>query len=90
MTVCTNSSVTNGSPSKYVNAGRNVKMWIDDIVIDQGLSVDQVSGVAMYCQRFGGTSHSVVSFNTLQVWSGACGLVENLNIPDTTNYESVM
>jgi hypothetical protein len=65
-----------------VNAGRNVKMWIDDdIVIDQRLSVDQVSGVAMYCQRFGGTSHSVVSFNTLQVWSGACGLVENLNIP---------
>jgi hypothetical protein len=52
-----------------VNAGRNVKMWMnDDMMIV--LSVDQVSGVAMYCQRFGGTSHSVVSFNTLQ-----CGRV---------------
>lgn len=65
-----------------VDASKKVKMWIDDdVVIDQRLSVDNVSGVAMYCQRFGGISHSVVSFNTVQVWSGECGLVQNLNIP---------
>jgi hypothetical protein len=62
-------------------------MWMMRYSDRQRLSVDQVSGVAMYCQRFGGTSHSVVSFNTLQSVVGCVWIGRNLNIPDTTNYE---
>jgi Holliday junction resolvase len=66
-----------------VHEDRNVRLWIDDaMIVEQKLyDVGKVTGIAMYCQRFGGTSHSVVSMNTIQVWSGECGLVESLNIP---------
>lgn len=60
-----------------VRSNGRVRLWLNDaLVADVRIGkLQAVDTLALYCERFGGRHHSVVTIENIQVWSGDCGLL---------------